>query len=333
MELTAIVLSYLTRILFNDYLFSIITDYLCVKDLIKFSLNTNKKLRYMLPHITNRHFIDNSYNYEFLNSLSKLDKSFLFKNVKELDFSQQYYYTKDFILNIIKRCPNLIVIDFTNMVIVENSKIVQENFSDKIDSVLTTESDRCEVTPIDDIIDYICTNCKNMKKFTIFNTECSTESVLKIINNYDKLEEFKIFGGNDYLSIDDYLVTQLCKFKNSIKNLGFEYCSEITSDSLIPFLNSSCLKSLDITSCLNLDSRIITTLIENNTCHLNELIINEELFEKELIDQLKLKYNNLKIIYNNIYQENYYDDDQMSVDSDDRWSYPSYLGWVDSYYD
>lgn len=315
-----------------------VTDYLCGKNLINFSLNCSKKLKYMICHITNRHFIDNIYVFDFFNSLFRLDESVLFKNVKELDFSQQYYYTKDLLLNIIKRCPNLIVIDFTNIVIVANSKIVQENPSNQIDSTdsaLTTESGRSEVVAIDTIIDYICTNCKNMKKFTIFNTECSTESVLKIINTYDKLEEFKIFGGRDNLIIDDYLVTQLYKFKNTIKNLCFEYCSEITSESLIPFLsNNSKLKSLDITSCLNLDSTIITTLIENNMCQLTELTINEELFDKELISQLKSKYNNLTIVYNNVYQDNYYDDDDyQSVDSDDRWSYPSYLGWVDDYYD
>jgi hypothetical protein len=322
----------------NDYLFSIITDYLCIKDLIKFSLNCNKKLKLMLSHITNRHFIDNIYVFDFFNSLYRLDESFLFKNVKILDFSQQYYYTKDLILNIIKRSPNLISIDFTNIVIVANSKIVQENLPylvNPIDSALTTDSDRCKFIPIDDVIDYICLNFKNIKKFSIFNIECTIESVIKIINTYDKLEEFKIYGGRDNLIIDDYLVKQLYKFKNTIKNLCFEYCSEITSESLIPFLsNNSTLKSLDITSCLKLDNTIIKTLVQNNMYQLTELTINDELFEKELIDQLKLKYSNLKIIYSNMYQDNYYDDDDyQSVDSDDRWSHPSYLGWVDDYYD
>lgn len=315
-------------IFLNGYLFSIITDYLCRKDVIKFSLNCNKKLVYMISHITNRHFINNIYLLEFFNSLLKLDKSILFSNVKELNFSNDYCLTKNFVLNIIMKCPNLIEIDFSNLV------IIQDNSEDFLNSDNIFASITSGIIPIDDIIDYICLNHTNMKKITVFNVECSNESLYKIINTYDKLEEFKIFGGRDNLIIDDYLVTQLFKFKNTIENLCFEYCSEITSESLIPFLkNNSKLKSLDITSCLNLDNTIITTLIESNIYHLNELIINEELFEEEIIDQLKLKYCSLRIIYNNNYQDNYYDNDQVSVDSDDRWSYPSYLGWVDDYYD
>ena len=105
-------------IFLNGHIFSILSDYLNDKDIIKFCLLTNKNMKNMIAHSSNRHFLFYN-NFKFIITMSNLENTIRLNSVVNLDFSDETELTGTILLNLLQKCTNLKYIDLSNTLVNE----------------------------------------------------------------------------------------------------------------------------------------------------------------------------------------------------------------------
>lgn len=290
-------------IFLNEHIFSIFSDYLNDKEIIKLCFLTNKNMKYMIAHSSNRHFLFYD-NFQFIITMSNLVNTIKLNSVVKLDFSDETELTGTILLNLLQKCSNLKYIDISN-------------------------------TLVDELeIDYITLNFPTIKQCSINGIVISVNLLENIIERFSNLEELVINESDITGIVTDQMITKLLKFKKTLKHLCLEECSFITSESLIPFLiDNNVLTTLDLYGCSNLDDDIIETISNNNCNKLSRISIMNTNISIRNIELLKNKYTKIHIEFsNNLYETEFSDSsDNMSEDdnNDDFFQMGYDEGWFD----
>lgn len=290
-------------IFLNDHIFSIFSDYLNDKEIIKLCFLTNKNMKYMIAHSSNRHFLFYD-NFQFIITMSNLVNTIKLNSVVKLDFSDETELTGTILLNLLQKCSNLKYIDISNTLVNELE------------------------------IDYITLNFPTIKQCSINGIVISINLLENIIERFSNLEELVINESDITGIVTDQMITKLLKFKKTLKHLCLEECSFITSESLIPFLiDNNVLTTLDLYGCSNLDDDIIETISNNNCNKLSRISIMNTNISIRNIELLKNKYTKIHIEFsNNLYETEFSDSsDNMSEDdnNDDFFQMGYDEGWFD----
>lgn len=273
-------------IFLNEHIFSIFSDYLNDKEIIKLCFLTNKNMKNMIAHSSNRHFLFYD-NFQFIITMSNLVNTIKLNSVVKLDFSDETELTGTILLNLLQKCTNLKYIDISNTLVNELE------------------------------INYITLNFPTIKQCSINGIVISINLLENIIERFFNLEELVINESDITGIVTDQMITKLLKFKKTLKHLCLEECSFITSESLIPFLiDNNILTTLDLYGCANLDDDIIETISNNNCNKLSRISIMNTNISIRNIELLKNKYTKIHIEFsNNLYETDFSDsNDNMSED-------------------
>jgi hypothetical protein len=274
-------------IFLNEHIFSIFSDYLNDKEIIKLCFLTNKNMKNMIAHASNRHFLFYD-NFKFVITVSNLENTIKLNSIVKLDFSDEAELTGTILLNLLQKCTNLKYIDISNTLVNEFE------------------------------INYITLNFPTIKQCCINGIVISINLLENIIERFSNLEELVINESDISGIVTDQMITTLLKFKKTLKHLCLEECSFITSESLIPFLkDNDVLTTLDLYGCSNLDDDIIETISNNNCNKLSRISIMNTNISSRNIELLKNKYKKIQIQFsNNLYETDFSDiDDSISDDN------------------
>ena len=272
-------------IFLNGHIFSILSDYLNDKDIIKFCLLTNKNMKNMIAHSSNRHFLFYN-NFKFIITMSNLENTIRLNSVVNLDFSDETELTGTILLNLLQKCTNLKYIDLSNTLVNEFE------------------------------INYITLNFPTIKQCSINGIVISINLLENLVERFSNLEELVINESDITGIVTDQMITKLLKFKKTLKHLCLEECSFITSESLIPFLiDNNVLTTLELYGCANLDDDIIETI--SNCNKLSRISIMNTNISIRNIELLKNKYTKIHIEFSNNLHETDFSDIDDSISDDD----------------
>ena len=301
-------------IFLEGHIFSLLSDYLNDKEIVKLCLLTNKNFKNMLAHICNRNILFYE-NFDFIIALSKLDNTTKLNSIVKLDFSDENNITQSILLNLLNKCPKLKYINLSNIQMIENNEIVS----------------------FDTIIDYILLNYPNLRQCNIYGIKISINCLNNYFEKFSQLEEFSInaydinqFNINGI--INDDIILYLVKFKKTLKYLCLEECSLTTSKSLIPFLeNNNTIETLELRNCTGLDNTIIQPILENNCTKLSRVFIMNANISVHSIELLKIKHNNMYIEFNDLTDIS----DTWSDESDEPEEYGNFfqMGYNEDWFD